>query len=366
MEELKGDLGLIKHAILAKCRGPVDASKISVKDVNKYFQCGRRSHEISVGTRLSYNDEEKTKVIVDAVAALSVYMQHIPQDIWSNCEKLHVQPYVHSTFLPVVLGCLDNSRLVQLERERQFELKAIDDEGEVLPVNGATDHCVKLVESDCRLFIVEDKTICKTLSKSFVAQTRSEMMVEVRDLFDFWHYQPKRYCGILHNGSQWLFIERELIDNCVHWSYVELPPIFTSPNSGIDMPNCRLVATFLEHVLKVADSIIEDVYNHRFVSTALPLLSIAEHDSNNDGNNDDDDDEDGHDDDEHVAVGANAEEKTRFTSSGAGLSGGHNHNVLTMRVSNAYYATSTGKENAYMPFTAANLSMRPTNFIKKF
>jgi len=130
------------------------------------------------------------------------------------------------------------------------------------------------------------------------------------------------------------------------------------------------VAKFLEHVLVVADSIIDDLCNHKFVCTA-PLKSIAEHDGSNDDGHDEDDG-DGHDEDEddvndgdeRVAVGANLEEKTRCTR--RGFSSGHKHNVLAMRVSNAYSATGTGKENAYMPLTAANISTRPTTFIKKF
>ena len=348
-------------------RQPVTASNISANDVKQYFNCGQKRFEMVVGSLLSYNDENKAKLIVDAVVALSSCMQKIPQASWSSCED-HVHKYVHEIFLPVVLGCLDNARLVESERERKFELKAVDDEGEVLPVNGVTDHCAKIINTDCRVFTVEDKTILKKLSNNYIAQTRSEMMVEVRDMFEFFAYRPQRYCGILHNCSQWLFVEREVVDNYEHWSYVILPPIFTTAVTDIDMDKCGLVAKFLEHVLKVADSIIEDISNNKFCSTGPALPSIPEYD-NGDDNGDDEDDDDDDDDDE-----AKTEEQTRgqknikparSTRRGTGLSSGHKHNVRTMRASNAYNATSTDKENAYLPFTAANLLMRPTNFIKK-
>jgi hypothetical protein len=352
-------------------RKSVKASNISVTDVDKYFRCGQKRFESVVGSRLSYNDKDKSKIIVDAVVALSLYMQKIPQASWSNCEVSFVQPYVHTTFLRDVVGCLDNAHLVVRERERVFQLEAMD-KHEVLPVNGATDHCAKIVDSDCRVFTIEDKTVCKELSRPCIAQTRSEMMVEVRDMFEFFTYRPQRYCGILHNCSEWLFVEREVVGNDEHWSYVKLPPIFTSAISPINEDNCKLVAKFLEHVLKVADSIIEDICNNRFVSTGPALDSIPEYE------NDDNDDHD-HDDDGHVDDEAKTEEQTRTNKNikpdrrskrrGTGLSSGHKHNVRTMRVSNAYNATSmssNGKENAYMPITTENLSMRPTNFIKKF
>jgi hypothetical protein len=361
---------LLQTKVLKPPRETVKASEISAKDVQKYFRCGQRRHQSF--SCLSYDNEAKTAVILDAVVALSREMQLIPHEKWVNCEIPLVQPYVHNTFLPVIVGCLDNAELVELERERKFELKAMNDEDGVLPVNGATDHCAKIVRSDCRVFTVEDKTVCKTISLKYIAQTRSEMMVEVRDMFDFFNYVPQRYCGIIHNCSQWLFIEREVIGNDAHWSYVRLPPIFTSPDSEIDMLNCGLVATFLEHVLKVADSIIVDVCNNRFVSTKLPLLSISDHGSDND-DHDDDDNNDDHDDDDNnddnddnidIAVGAKTGGGKRSIRKGAGLSSEHKYNV---RVSNGYNMISTaGKENGYMPLTAVNLSMRPSNFIKKF
>jgi hypothetical protein len=54
-----------------KPRKPAKASNISVTDVNKYFRCGQKRFESVVGSRLSYNDKNKSKIIVDAVVALS-------------------------------------------------------------------------------------------------------------------------------------------------------------------------------------------------------------------------------------------------------------------------------------------------------
>jgi hypothetical protein len=79
---------------------------------------------------------------------------------------------------------------VELERKREFLLNAMDDEGEVLHMNGTTDHCAKIVDSDCRVFTVEDKRVCKKILGSYIAQTRLEMMVEIQDMFELFTYRP--------------------------------------------------------------------------------------------------------------------------------------------------------------------------------
>jgi hypothetical protein len=356
-------------------REQVDASKISEGDVKEYFKCGRR--EVPVGSALnsllSFNSVDSTTAIFSAVKSLVDEM--IIETNWTNCEKSIVQPYMQEYFLPTVLECLDNANFVEVERERSFKLKVLNEEGEILHVKGSTDHCAKIVNCDCRALVVEDKTICIKNLETYIAQAMSEMMVEIRDTFSCFAYVPERYDGVLHNCSEWIFIERLVQGNNVHWSYVRFNPIFTSDNTNIDLDNCTLVAKFLEHVLKVTDNIITEVRSYSFVSTALPLLSIPENNNDN-GDNDDVDDHDDHDDDDDDDDDeATTEEQTRgqkyinpdrSTRRGTGSSSRHKHNVRTMRVSNAYNATSTGKENAYMPFTTANLSMRPTNFIKKF
>jgi hypothetical protein len=275
-------------------------------------------------------------------------------------------------FLQTVLECLDNADFVEVERERSFKLKELNEEGDILPVKGSTDHCAKIKNCDCQALVVEDKTICIQLLDIYIAQVMSEMMVEIRDTFSCFAYIPERYYGVLHNCSEWIFIERLVQGNNVHWSYVRFNPIFTSDNTEIDLDNCKLVAKFLEHVLKVTDNIITEVRSYSFVSTALPLFSIpkmmmtmvimmmlmtmttmvmlmmTE---------------------EQTRGKKNINPDRRSTRRGTGLSSGYKHNVRTMHVSNAYNATSmssNGKENAYLPFTTANLSMRPTNFIKKF
>jgi hypothetical protein len=358
-----------------KPREVADGSEILSKDVKEYFKCGQRPVASASDSLLSYNNEDKTKAILDAVVKLGTSMKQVKHNKWKKCEIGTVQPYVRDIFLPAVLECLDNTRFVELENERYYELKAMNDEGEILPVKGRTDHCAKIAESDCRAFVVEDKTICNTLSDQYIAQTRTEMMVEVRDTFEYYNYIPERYYGVLHNCSEWLFIERLVNGNNVHWSFVKLPPIFTDSDSGINLDNCKIVANFLEHVLKVADNIITDVRNYKFVTTKPPLISISE-DVSDDDDNGDNDDGDEQDDDSHVADEEKKEEQARgqinskpdrSTRRGTGLSSGHKHNMRTMRVINAYNAvtSNTDKENAYMPFTTANLHMQPTNFIKK-
>ena len=363
----------LQHLVQAKNRrrDTVRASSISSRNVDTFFRCGELPWDSVLKSRISYGNADTTKVIVDAVVALSTHMQQNRHSKWKNCEIELVQPYVHTSFLPAILGCLENADYVELEREREFQLSAMNGEDDELPVKGSTDHCLKITRGDCRVFTVEDKAVCKELSKSNIAQAMSQMMAELRDMLEFYSYRPQRYCGILHNCSEWLFIERQVLGNSMNWSYVKLLPIFTSPDSGINMDNCRFVAAYLEHVLKVADSITADVRNYRFVSTALPLISISEHDSDvDDGDDDVDDDVDEYCSPEEakpeVKRGGNKIGKPdRTTKRGAGLTKGRHHNVLTMRARNAC-TVAAGKENAFMPLTSASLRVMPTNFFKKF
>jgi hypothetical protein len=358
------------------------ASSISSMDGRRYFKCGQIPLDVTVDLLTSYKNEVVTKRIKNAVSELSQHMQRIPPKRWKNCEVAIVQQYMHEHFLPSLLNCLDNASHAELEREMIYSLKVGDNDEEEVTVNGRIDHTVKMIDYDCRVITVEDKTICSPLTPTHIAQAKSEMMYVVKEMWDFYGYIPPRYCGVLHNGCDWYIIERVVDGNTVQWNYVKLPPTFTSHDSSISEENCMLVSRYLEHVLKVGDGILGTLRDKKFVA-AMSGLALSSDDSDNGEDEEDEEDDDDHYSDnedikpevEKVQIVHQQNPTGRYlTRSGGGSSSGHkyhNEQKVIKRDENIYHKAITtvsrdDQENIYQPLTQANVATIPTSYVKSF
>mmetsp|Transcript_27612 Transcript_27612/g.46695 ORF Transcript_27612/g.46695 Transcript_27612/m.46695 type:complete len:383 (-) Transcript_27612:463-1611(-) len=357
------------------------ASSISSVDGRRYFGCGQVPFDARADLLMSYKNEEITKHIKNAVIELCRHMLSIPSKRWNTCEVDIVQPYMSQHFLPSLLNCLDNSSEAELEREMLYTLKVEDNDEEEVTVNGRIDHTIKLIDCDCRVLTVEDKTICKPLGGSHIAQAKSEMMYVVKEMWDFYGYIPPRYCGVLHNGCDWYIIQRVVKGNTVIWNYVKLPPTFTSRDNSISEKNCMLVSRYLEHVLKVSDGILETLRDRKFFAT-MSGLALSSDDSDNGEDKEDEEDNDDADhcgDSEDIKAEVENEHQRNstgrnLTRSGGGSSSGRKHRneqKVKKRDDNIYHNTITTASRddqaiIYQPLTQANVATIPTSYVRSF
>ena len=352
------------------------ASNIPSEVGKRYFMCGQLPSDTAEARLTSYENEEITQRIKNAVFELSQHMRSTPSDTckWKKCEVDIVQKYMHQQFLPSLLNCLDNTSHAVLECEMEYSLKVEENYDEEVTVDGRIDHTVKMIDYDCRVITVEDKTICKPLKRNHIAQTKAAMMFVVQEIWNYYGYNPPRYCGVLHNGCDWHIIERVTDGYTVRWNYVKLPPTFTSHDSSISEENCMLVSRYLEHVLKVGDGIIGQLRDKTFVAMMSRL------DCNSDDKDSGEDKEDEEDDDDHYGDNEDIQPEVEkihqqnltgryMTRSGGGSSIGRKK--VIRRDDNIYHKAITSvsrddQENIYLPLTQANVATIPTSYVKSF
>jgi hypothetical protein len=343
-----------------------DTSSISA-NATRHFKCGEMRHEVMTPRLSSLNGDTTLETLKNIVRAFSDAMMSVPTGQISNSEKPIVQKYMRNIFLPALVGFCRNSHMIEIENERKFQIN-VEDETSAVTVNGVTDHTLKIRSTDCRVVTIEDKRICLKLSKGCVAQARSEMMIEVDEMFEYFSYEPAQYCGVLQNGCDWIFLFRTATQSHPQWNYVQIPPTFS--DNVADDDNCGIVARYLENALVVADRIVDDITNMDKLIVATSLLRVDDeedddgsdnddYDEDNDGNGDGDGDV-GHSRRPEVCLGVNMT-----------VTGGHQTSLGSKSACRKRVQLEGGSQinkentnNTILSLTCANVDRLPISYLK--
>ena len=169
-----------------------------------------------------------------------------------------------------VLNCPD----IEWQREREYRLSLPN--GGV--VSGKADHA--LCYGDFSICTVEDKSLKMQLTDQGICQALSQMRAAIENLLTLdIPYIPKKFVGILQNGSDWCF----LFYHPSRRNWKTASAYLTSDTTTI--------AAFLEDALMTVKNIMDDLLTPR-IGTEKSLKSIEEYDEDDEHDFEDDDNAD--------------------------------------------------------------------------
>jgi hypothetical protein len=165
------------------------------------------------------------------------------------------------TFLNKLKLNMRHNNSCKFKREKPYNF-TIENEADIVNVAGVTDHVLGINESSFVALTVEDKKMNKQLTESDITQAKSQMVSELMIFSEAKDFSPPSYCGILQNGSNWVFLRREISDRGKElWTYYACKSVLITKNDilAVDLECCKLIARYIENALFVADNIIDSV-----------------------------------------------------------------------------------------------------------
>ena len=279
------DFAEIKNALVSTTK-KYNASAIPSEIRRRSFQC--LNHNMPKKDALIYNKKSNS---MDRVVESFVETMIDFQSKGKTAENANMSPAVKNLLETTSQLYMEHSPSITVENQRHVTFIRTNELYNREECTSITDHTLRIGSDGVRVMVIEDKSVgfafpCPPSVQ--ISQVMAAMMAELHFMEHIDQFIPEEFCGLLHNGQEFILVRTCYKGGSRMWHYHRSQPCYVlnqlSQKYELQILPCKEVSLLLQHALCVADVIASHYLSEIPLIPSFSALNITQHEHEERGN----------------------------------------------------------------------------------